>query len=250
MHEMVGVPETALGQVQPISNTSGVALSIQYQPLMARFHQKVGQYAYGIQRINELILLTLAFKEPQSLLFDPGQDLSPLKPGQLDVLDPNDPLTYRSVVQFPPPLPIDKLILLNEIQLLQSIGLESREGALRQLGEEDPAEKLAEIRQELKDDAVADGALLLIKTQIQKQIMDLTGLMPSADGAELPPMEDGAPDAMGNTTPSPQQPQPTVDMAQMLEIQGEEELRNQLVTDAFGTKLPQRRNPDDKPQGE
>jgi hypothetical protein len=28
MHEMTGVPETALGQMQPISNTSGVALSI------------------------------------------------------------------------------------------------------------------------------------------------------------------------------------------------------------------------------
>jgi hypothetical protein len=27
MHEMSGVPETALGQAQPISNTSGVALS-------------------------------------------------------------------------------------------------------------------------------------------------------------------------------------------------------------------------------
>ena len=27
MHEMTGVPETALGQMQPISNTSGVALT-------------------------------------------------------------------------------------------------------------------------------------------------------------------------------------------------------------------------------
>jgi hypothetical protein len=249
MHEMTGVPETALGQVQPISNTSGVALSIQFQPLMARFHQKVNQYAKGIEDINELALLTLFMKEPQTLAFDPTMDLSPLKPGQLEVLDPADPITYRSKVHFPLPLPIDKLILLNEIQLLQSIGLESREGALRQLGEEDPAEKLAEIRQELKDDAIADGALQLIKTQIQSEIMNLTGIMPTPDGGELPPMQDGAPDALGNTTASPQMPQPVVDMAQMMEIQGEQDIRNQLVTDAYGTRLPTRQNPTDKEQG-
>ena len=43
MHEIMNIPESALGQVQPISNTSGVALSIQYQPLMNRYSQKVIQ---------------------------------------------------------------------------------------------------------------------------------------------------------------------------------------------------------------
>jgi hypothetical protein len=71
MHEMIGVPETALGQVQPISNTSGVALSIQYQPLMNRYHQKLVQYEEGLQRINELVLLTLAFKEPGLFVYNP-----------------------------------------------------------------------------------------------------------------------------------------------------------------------------------
>jgi hypothetical protein len=250
MHEMTGVPETALGQVQPISNTSGVALSIQYQPLMARFNQKVNQYSQGLVNINELIMLTLVAKEKEALAFDQGMDLSPLKPGQLEVLDPSDPITYRTTCHFPPPLPIDKLILLNEIQLLQSLGLESREGALRLLGEEDPAEKLAEIRAELKDDAVADGALQLIKTQIQSEIMNLTGIMPTPDGGELPPMQDGAPDALGNTVGSPQMPEPAVDMAQILEQEGEMEIRNRIVTEAFGTKIPQRRNPDGAPQGE
>ena len=56
MHEIMNIPETALGQVQPISNTSGVALSIQYQPLMNRYSQKVAQYGKGIERINELAL--------------------------------------------------------------------------------------------------------------------------------------------------------------------------------------------------
>ena len=58
MHEMIGVPETALGQAQPISNTSGVALSIQFQPLMNHYHQKIIQYAHGLERVNELILIS------------------------------------------------------------------------------------------------------------------------------------------------------------------------------------------------
>jgi hypothetical protein len=62
MHELMNIPETALGQVQPISNTSGVALSVQYQPLMNRWSQKVSQYGAGLERINELVMLNLAIK--------------------------------------------------------------------------------------------------------------------------------------------------------------------------------------------
>ena len=186
MHEMTGVPETALGQAQPISNTSGVALAIQFQPLMNRYHQKIVQYAHGLERVNELILRTLAFKEPETFIWDPMTD-TPLKPGQLAQLDPADPITYRSIVQFPQPLPLDKLIALNEIQSKMSLGLESKEGALRTLGEEFPEEKLQEIRRELKDDKIADGALQLLQIQIQKQIMDMTGMMPGPDGTSAVP---------------------------------------------------------------
>lgn len=251
MHEMVGIPETALGQQQPISNTSGVALSIQFQPLMAKFHQKANQYDQGLQRINELVLLTLAVKEPQTFIYDPTMDKVPLREGQLDALNPLDPITYRTTTHFPPPLPIDKLIVLNEVQMKISLGLESRQGALRELGEEFPDEKLAEIREELKEDALADGVLQLIRTQIQAEIFALTGMMPSPDGgAEMPAMVDGPPDAVGNQTPQPQTPQPIQDPAQLLADQGEYDLRNKLVTEAFGTKLPQRRNPDQKPDGD
>ena len=145
MHEIMNIPETALGQVQPISNTSGVALSIQYQPLMNRYSQKVAQYGKGLEKINELALRTLFFKEPETMVYNPDED-GPIKEGQLPMLDPNDPLTYMNYVQFPPPLPLDKLIVLNEIQTKISMGLESKEGALRTLGEEFPEEKLEEIR--------------------------------------------------------------------------------------------------------
>ena len=245
MHEMIGVPETALGQAQPISNTSGVALSIQFQPLMNRYHQKIIQYAHGLERVNELILLSLAVKEPETFTWDPTTDVK-LKKGQLDRLDPNDPLTYRSYVHFPQPLPLDKLIALNEIQSLLSLGLESKEGALRTLGEEFPAEKLNEIRQELLDDATADGALKLLQTQIETEIAELTGSLVGTGGAPMgaPAGPEGG--GASSATPAPMAPvKPVIDQALLEANMGEADLRNKLVTEAYGTMLPQRRNPDE-----
>ena len=250
MHEVMNIPETALGQVQAISNTSGVALSIQYQPLMNRYSQKVAQYGKGLERINELALRTLFLKEPNTMIYDPTQD-GPIKEGQVTQLDPNDPLSYMNYVQFPPPLPLDKLIVLNEIQTKLGMGLESKEGALRALGEEFPEEKLQEIRTELLADAEADGALQLVKIQIQKAIMDMTGMMPGPDGNSAIPMQptqlgdgdimgdgvEGAPNKENLDNPENKA------MAEM-ENNAEAQVRNKLVTDAYGTKIPQRRTAD------
>ena len=246
MHEIMNIPETALGQVQAISNTSGVALSIQYQPLMNRYSQKVAQYGKGIEKINELALRTLFLKEPETMVYNPDVD-GPIKEGQDTVLDPNDPISYMNYAQFPSPLPLDKLIVLNEIQTKLGMGLESKEGALRQLGEEFPEEKLEEIREELKADAEADGALQLIKIQIQKQIMDMTGMMPGPDGNSAIPMQPtelGDGDIMGDGMQGPQDPNNPENAASQAtkgaEVQAEADIRNKLVTDAYGTKLPQR----------
>ena len=250
MHEVMNIPETALGQVQAISNTSGVALSIQYQPLMNRYSQKVAQYGKGLERINELALRTLFLKEPETMVYNPNED-GPIKEGQVPQLDPNDPLSYMNYVHFPPPLPLDKLIVLNEIQTKLGMGLESKEGALRALGEEFPEEKLQEIRTELLADAEADGALQLVKIQIQKAIMDMTGMMPGPDGNSAIPMQpqqlgdgdimgdgvEGAPNKDNLDNPENQE------MAAM-ENDAEAQVRNKLVTDAYGTKIPQRRTVD------
>jgi hypothetical protein len=233
MHEMIGVPETALGQVQPISNTSGVALSIQYQPLMNRYQQKLVQYGEGLRRINELVLRTLAVKEPEMFTYNPVFN-GPIKENQLTQLDLNNPLTYETIVHFPQPLPLDKLIVLNEIQQKMNMNLESREGALRQLGEEFPAEKLEEIRAELIKDAKADGAINLIKQQINSAITSLTGMMP--DGT-LPP---GA-DPGDGTGPGPLG-QPGV--ITPFEENTLAQMQSELVTEAYGTKMPQWRAAD------
>jgi Phage portal protein, SPP1 Gp6-like len=248
MHEIMNVPETALGQVQPISNTSGVALSIQFQPLMNRWSQKVAAYGKGLERINELVILNLAVKEPETLQYDMTND-GPIDESQYDVLDPNDPLTYINYAHFPPPLPLDKLVLLNELQQKISMGLESKEGALRALGEEFPAEKLEEIRAELIEDAKADGALNLVKVQIQKQIMDMTGMMAGPDGTATPmdPVMLGDGDVLGDGVLGPQTPEneqnPQTNTGGA-ELESESQIREALVADAYGTKLPARRTVD------
>lgn len=245
MHELMNIPETALGQVQGISNTSGVALAIQYQPLMNRHSQKVSVYGKGLERINELVLLNLAVKEPETFKYNPDTD-GPIGEDQLTQLDPNDPLTYVNYAHFNPPLPLDRIVLLNELSQLMSMGLESKEGALRALGEEFPEEKLAEIRSELVDDAQAEGALNLIKVQIQKQIIDLTGFMAGPDGTATPmdPMMMGDGDVLGDGQIGPQVDKGVDPAVQQQNLEAESAVRQTLLNDAFGTKLPSRRTVD------
>jgi hypothetical protein len=243
MHEITGVPESALGQAQPVSNTSGVALSIMYQPLMNRFHQKTVQYGAGLKRVNELILRYLALYEPWRFRYDPTLDAE-LQPGQLDVLDTRDPLTYETTCEFSPPLPIDHLVALNEIQLMMGLGLESKVGALRRLGEAYPHEKLQELYDELVSDAKQAGALDLLKRQIDQLLWELGG--PPVGGDPSNPAgasSGGVVSAGGNGVTSAGSPAPPSVM-QVDPGKGTEELYNALTTLAAGTKLPQRRAPD------
>jgi hypothetical protein len=236
MHELMNIPETALGQSMPVSNTSGVALSILFQPLMNRHSQKVAVYGRGLERINEIVLLTLAVKEPESFVYNPEND-GPLKEGQVTQLDPNDPITFITYAHFPPPLPLDKLVLLNELSQKMSMGLESKEGALRALGEEFPEEKLQEIRTELMADAEADGALNLLKVQINKQIMDLTGMMAGPDGSATPidPMMMGDGDVLGDGQVGQPGKDPAAGGVEQQSLMAEQQIREALVTEAYGT---------------
>ena len=191
MHEMTGVPASALGQMQPISNTSGTALAVQYQPLMQRYRLKKIQYTRLFKRINELIMLTAVVKEPQSMMYNPMISTIPLRPGQYDVLDPADPVTYQSTVHWPEPLPVDVLIKINEIQARMAMGLESKRGALRDMGEMFPEQKIAEINDEMMEDMKEQAALNLIQAQAAQFIMQATGMTPDGQPLILPGQDMG-----------------------------------------------------------
>jgi len=241
MHEITGVPETALGQFQPVSNTSGVALSIQYQPMMNRFNMKRIHFTKGLEKINELIIRTCAVFEPETLIYNPTLG-EPPEQDQLPQLDPADPLTYRTQTHWPEPLPIDVLIKLNEVQAKMALGLESKEGALRTLGEEFPREKLSEIFEELRDDAVDQGALDMLRAQINQAVMMATGLLPGPGGSSVPAPSEGGNVANAGNPQDPQGPLPGTDVMGG-PVAG---MVNNIVAKAYGARFAQRRVPDEE----
>lgn len=258
MHELTGVPQNAMGAEQQISNTSGVALAIQYFPTMLKYDVKKTQYGDGIRKISQIALKTLLFFEPDAAVYDPNT-MGIMRPEtQAPSIDMFDPKVYDINVVFPPPLPQDQLVVLNEIQAELQLGLESKAGALRKLGEQFPDEKLQELFQEQMDDTKMMAAQRILTTQVDAMIMQLTGVIP-VDGGQ--PMGDGSseestttkPDGTKTTktketTPAIQGPQPMGglpglgDIAQA--INGSQmNLLSDLVTQAYGTKLAQRRIP-------
>jgi hypothetical protein len=178
------------------------------------------------------------------LVYNPTVDI-PLKEGQLAVLDLADPLSYQSEVTWPDPLPLDKLVKLNELMIEMQMGLNSKRGALKELGFEFPDEKLWEIFQELVDDTKMQGALDMMKSQIAAAVMAATGMVPGAGGPE-PQEQPGTVSSAGGssvtsggsaaTTAAP----PTPDIGLTVD---QKQLMSELVTMAYGTKIPQRRNP-------
>ena len=238
MHEITGVPETALGQFQPVSNTSGVALAIQYQPMMNRFLMKKVHFTKGLERINEIVIRTAAVFEPQMLQYDPAKSAMP-QPDQATALDPADPLTYKTMIHWPEPLPVDQLIKLNEVQAKMALGLESKRGALRILGEEFPNEKMDEIFEELQADAVDQGALDMLKAQIAQAVMFTTGMVPGPGGPEM--SSAGGANVSSTGGSSDGGPMPGIGIGPM-----EEQMVNQLVSKAYGARFSQRRVPDEE----
>jgi hypothetical protein len=259
MHEITGVPQTALGQEQQISNTSGVALAIQYMPTMQKYNLKVTQYGNGIRKISQMALRTLFLFEPEQAVYNDmtqGIMTDVQQPG----LNPEDPQVYNIECVFPPPLPQDQLVVLNEIQAELMLGIESKEGALRKLGEQFPDEKLQELFREQLNDTKMDAAKRILMTQIDSMIIALTGIVPEGagtpvDGGESSETTTRKPD--GTKTTKTTEKQPTVgsqatgvlpqlpgigDITQAIAGSSDMILRD-LVTQAFGTKLAQRRIP-------
>lgn len=224
MHEMTGVPMTALGQLQPISNTSGTSLHMQFFPLMQRHAMKTIQYSKLFKRVNELIIRTAAFYEPEWLEYNPVISSVPPKPDQYMICDPRDPVTYRTTVEWGSPLPLDALVKLNEVQAKMTMGLESKRGAIKDMGHTFPDQKLQEIFEEMLEDQKQAGALSLTNAQIQQFILAATGMTADGQPVIIPGMEET--DENGNPTGVAPAVNP--------------EIANEVMMHAYGVMPPQR----------
>jgi hypothetical protein len=249
MHEMTGVPESALGQMQPISNTAGVALAIMFQPMMQRWNHKKLTYGALMKKINRLALETLFIHEPETLQYNPQTD-GLIKEGQPEIIDPRDPLVFEHNIEWAPPLPVDAMLKLQEMQMKIMMGLESKQGALRELGNAFPDEKQQEIFEEMIEDAKYEAALTLLKAQFASAITAATGQIVGPDGAmePLPPEPSpGGDSASGdNPAPSPMAAAPNpLNQMEAVTAEGQQQALADLVTQAYGTRSGMRRLPTD-----
>jgi hypothetical protein len=91
---------------------------------------------------------------------------------------------------------MDVLLKLNEVQAKMSMGLESKKGALKDMGEWFPDQKLNEIYEELMEDTKGQAALNLISAQTNQFIIQATGMTADGQPIVLPGMDQV--DAEGN----------------------------------------------------
>jgi hypothetical protein len=93
MLEIAQVPEGSLGTMQPISNTSGVALHTQYQPLVEKTNRKRTFYEPGLEDVNYFVIRTLEvtdrnFKLPTDLCSTCGGKI-------VEFAEPNGSVTLK-----------------------------------------------------------------------------------------------------------------------------------------------------------
>lgn len=129
--ELSSTPESVWGSMDKLpSNTSGVALEVQWLPLIEKTKLKHISYGATIQRVNSLLLRVLqshfkldfasAVKTPSSL--------------------------YTTVVEFVSPIPQDEKAKIDLVNTKVTAGLQSQAGAIREIGERDPDRTMIEIQ--------------------------------------------------------------------------------------------------------
>jgi hypothetical protein len=129
LRELTGTPEQAMGSLQTSGVTTGVALQIQYLPMMEKRHIKVLTFGLGLRQINRLMLKTLELANS-----DFAKKMSSLKG-----------FKYRNDVVFEDPMPQDEMKEAELSALLLEMGLTSKARELLKRGlSPDEAKKLIE----------------------------------------------------------------------------------------------------------
>lgn len=131
MHEVSGIPQSTLGEQQNISNTSGVAIHMQYMPLLEKTWMKRITYGRGIKQATEL---ALKYMEQKKMVDE--SVLSAMK------------YRYKVDVAWNDPLPKDMLNELNMAARKMEIKIASRRSIMREMG----IENIQQIEDELAEE--------------------------------------------------------------------------------------------------
>lgn len=141
--EMTSTPPEALGQSQAISNTTGIALQMQYMPMMEKRDVKVLTYSMGLRLINRLILKMTSIANATF-----GK--------KFDALAGNK---YRNDIVFPDPMPWDETRELALARERMSLSLSTRAREMERIYGYSQKE-IEDIDKELEDDIVGEMSAL------------------------------------------------------------------------------------------
>lgn len=139
MLELSGTTEQALGKFEGSVPPSGVALQLQYLPMLEKRDIKVLTYGLGIRLINRLILMVTALGDGEF-----GKKLNALKGNK-----------YRNEVVFPDPLPQDERRELEMTKERLAMGISTRKRELERMGYSQA--EITDILEEAKEDALLDA---------------------------------------------------------------------------------------------
>ena len=153
MHDIGGVPKGALGGEQAISNTSGVALQFMNMPLIDRNKIKKSETTFGLQLTNKIILLMGIHHK----LIKIPNGITPKE-------------FYDTEVVIKDNLPKDTVLQLQEIETKMRLGIQSKKGAMRELGVENINDVLEEIQEEKIDDAELNYKLTVIANPVTQNL--------------------------------------------------------------------------------
>lgn len=135
MHELSDVPENSLGKIQAISNTSGAALQITYQPLIQQADKKWMMYGEGIEEVNQMIAKITRIMEPDN--------------EQLAACPENFENDFVISPVFLYGLPQDRMSDLNQANLELSMKIASRREIMNRLSKRNVPALLEEIDKDL-----------------------------------------------------------------------------------------------------
>ena len=153
MHDIGGVPKGALGGEQAISNTSGVALQFMNMPLIDRNKIKKSETTFGLQLTNKIILLMGIHHK----LIKIPNGITPKE-------------FYDTEVVIKDNLPKDTVLQLQEIETKMRLGIQSKKGAMRELGVENINDVLEEVQEEKIDDAELNYKLTVIANPVTQNL--------------------------------------------------------------------------------
>lgn len=181
MFEIGGIPVSALGGSRPISNTSGVALQIEYMPLLEKIGLKRISYGSGLRKACRIILLmgvrhgliqvptsvqgrgtsnSLGNDVPEDVVASASSEDSNTSGTNTEITDRTviRRMFFDVSIKFHDSLPKDEILELEKIQLEMSMKIENREGAMKRLGRENVQQKLAEIDRAAQEEAEREAA--------------------------------------------------------------------------------------------